>query len=370
MDLISLFHVIWRWFWLVLVVVGISGAVAFYKVSDAPALYEATVKIQLSAPPPLDVALYDQYRSSNLRDDMTVAANNFRELMQSVEVNQRTITQLALTAEDADYSIQVTALGDSNFIFATAQARTPQLAQEIANAAVSIGISYYGEVSAKPAAAAGESIHAQLQNAEKDLRAAQDALANFQKDNNITSLEDELANDNLLIQRLQTARSDLLVEGKPTSAIDNLLAQRRQEVVNLQALSPSYAVLEENAKQAKAGYDLLLSKYQEATLKVDDVRSASFMQVIEPATEPAAQIPSKSKTILGLTFAGSLGLGVLLALLLDSFRKARIEVNGPRLSKHEAMAEQQVVVAPVNAIVPGEEVKRPDVPAGTPWFKA
>ena len=94
-------------------------------------------------------------------------------------------------------------------------------------------------------------------------------------------------------------------------------------------------MLEENANQAKAGYDLLLSKYQEAVLKVDDVRKASFMQVIEPASIPEAQVPSKSKTILGLTFAGSLGLGVLLALLLDSFRRARIDVDGPPQKKRK-----------------------------------
>ena len=81
MDLINLFHVVWRWFWLVLLVVAVSGAVAVYKVSDAPVVYEARVKIQISSPPPVDVTLYDQYRSSNLRDDMTVATNNFRNLM-------------------------------------------------------------------------------------------------------------------------------------------------------------------------------------------------------------------------------------------------------------------------------------------------
>ena len=374
MDLINLFHIVWRWFWLVLLVVAVSGAVAVYKVSDAPVVYEASVKIQVSSPPPVDVTLYDQYRSSNLRDDMTVATNNFRNLMQSTEVNQRTITQLGLTAEDADYSLQVSALGDSDFIYATAQARTPQLAQQIANAAVSIGITYYGEVSAKPAAAAGDSIHTQLQNAEKDLRTAQETLAAFQKENNITSLEDELANANLLIQRLQTDRNDLLVANKPTTAIDALIAQRRQEVINLQALSPSYAVLEENAKQAKAGYDLLLSKYQEAVLKVDDVRKASFMQVIEPASTPAAQVPGKSKTILGLTFAGSLGLGVLLALLLDSFRRARIDVDGPPQKKRKqefaTSAGQQVAVSPASSDLAPETAQQTDVVAHTPWFKA
>ncbi|MEO8285672.1 MAG: Wzz/FepE/Etk N-terminal domain-containing protein [Chloroflexota bacterium] len=322
-----LLSVIRRWFLVILLVVAVTGAAAYFRLSNVAPVYEATVKIQMTTPSAPDVALYDQYRSTNLRDDITVASNNFMELLQSREIYDRTINRLELTNGDAAYSVDATPLRDSDFIYITVRASTPQLAEEIANTTVSEAVAYYGEVSSKPTTAAGNSIRAQLQSSEKQFRTAEEALAEFQNTHHITSLENELDMYKTQLEQLTQARNSQMMQGLTTTLIESMIAQRREDLQAVQTLAPEYNVLEENAKQARAGYQLLLNKYQEAVLKEDSVKAASFVQIVEQASAPDAPAPTKVQVILLLAVGGSLGFGILLALLLDSLRKRKPPID-------------------------------------------
>jgi hypothetical protein len=63
-------------------------------------------------------------------------------------------------------------------------------------------------------------------------------------------------------------------------------------------------------------YQHLLSKFNEAEIKVTAVQAANFIQVIQPAYPPEEPGSSWPKLAV-LAFAGSLGLGVMLAFLLQ-----------------------------------------------------
>ena len=82
------------------------------------------------------------------------------------------------------------------------------------------------------------------------------------------------------------------------------------------ALAPQYNILTQNVEQARAAYEHLLEKNSEAQLKATAVKAANFIQVIKPAYTPAESESSWPKLAV-LAFAGSLGLGVMLTLLLQ-----------------------------------------------------
>ncbi|KPL17740.1 MAG: hypothetical protein AMJ93_14650, partial [Anaerolineae bacterium SM23_84] len=81
------------------------------------------------------------------------------------------------------------------------------------------------------------------------------------------------------------------------------------------ALGPKYKLLENNAQQAREKYEHMQDKYSEAAIKAQAARAANFIQVIGPANPPLQ--PVSNLKLVALAIAGSLGLGILLAFLLE-----------------------------------------------------
>lgn len=371
MDVAKLLRILWRRSWIIASVV-LAAALGFgLRLWTAVPAYEAQVKLQMTVPQLEEIEVYERYRASNARDELTVARNNFNEVLQSRAVMQRVIDQLKLTGADAEYSVDVRPIRDADFNYMTVEARSPQLAAAIANAHVAAALSAYGDMRAKPAAAAREFLATELAAAQDEVRAASAEFTEFQLRNNITTLDGELAIYQSLIDKLQSERNQRLIEGptsweiqrieslieqlnlereraaaeqdvgavqrfdasiagyqqqlldlraatSPTANVDKIIAARRAEVQNLTLLRPRYEQLQEQLLQAGKKRDLLQDKYTEALIKENTIRTAGFIQVVEPAIPPVVSAPTNLKTLMILALVGSLGLGVLAALAYES----------------------------------------------------
>lgn len=344
MELIDLLRVVRRWLWLIVSIVAATELALWLGMRSAEPVYSGTVSLQISTPQREDVSAYDEYRSISMRDEITVAINNFTELLQSDEVRQRAISQLGLEDNDGLYDISVKQVRDADFVNVTVEARTPSLAAEIANIHVDIAIAYYGELRAQSTKAEKELFTEQLRMAEEEFRTAEKALVNFRAQNGIYSLESQLSTQQKLLEQLQLERDQRLLAPTPTAIVtaygsipptaapvvdpvrevDKLIAQRLKELDQFTALAPQYNILEQNVEQARAAYQHLQSKYSEAELKVTAVQAANFIQVIKPAYEPVGPESSWPKLAV-LTLAGSLGLGVTLAFLLQYISSFKAE---------------------------------------------
>ena len=352
MELIDLLRVMRRWLWLIVTVVVVTELALWLGMRSAEPVYAATVSLQVSTPQRENVAAFDEYRSISLRDEITIAINNFVELLQSNEARLRVINRLSLDDKDGNYTIAAVQVRDTDFINVTVRARTPSLAAEIANAHIDISIAYYGELRAKSTNAEKDFFAEQLQIAEKDLRAAEDALANFRTEHGIYSLESKLSTQQKLLEQLQLERDQRLLEGvstissttgdiPPTTAnslveVDKLIVQRTKELNQFTALTPQYNILIQNIEQARASYQHLLGKFSEAELKITAVKAANFIQVIKPAYAPTETESSWPKLAV-FTFAGSLGLGVMLAFFLQyifSFKTVNVPIGNHKASSH------------------------------------
>jgi uncharacterized protein involved in exopolysaccharide biosynthesis len=161
-----------------------------------------------------------------------------------------------------------------------------------------------------------------LPGAERDLTAAEKALSDYQAQNGAYSLDAQVASQQKLLENLQAERDKRVLEkttavSDPVAEVDKVISQRQAELDQLYALAPQYNILSQKLTQAQDNYQHLLSKYNEAVVKVSAVQAASFIQVVNPATAPQ-QADSNWKKLALLAFAGTLGLGIVLAFLLDS----------------------------------------------------
>ncbi|MFO7583887.1 MAG: hypothetical protein R6W69_04080 [Anaerolineales bacterium] len=349
MELIELLRVIRRWIWLIVAIVLVTQIALWLGLRSAEPVYAATVSLQISTPQRENVAAYDEYRSISLRDEITVAINNLVELLEGEEVYKRTISELGLPENNTHYKIAARRASDADFVNVIVEAGTPTLAAEIANKHVSVAIAYYGELRAQSTKAEKGLFAEQLRTAEIDFRAAEKALVDFRTQSGIYSLESQLSTQQRLLEQLQLERDRRLLEQAitviptpiitaeggvipvidPVAEVDNLIAQRMMELEHFTSLVPQYNILEQNVVQARAVYQHLLGKYSEAELKVTAVQAANFIQVIKPAYVPTRS-ESSGLRLAVLALAGSLGMGVMLAFILQymySFKHAALPAS-------------------------------------------
>jgi uncharacterized protein involved in exopolysaccharide biosynthesis len=284
MELINLLRILRRWLWLILSIVLVTGLVLWFRLRSAEPVYEAQVKLQLSTPQQEAVMAFDQYRYISLRDEVTVARNNFTEVLQSERVYNWTIRQFASERNDATYDLDVNLVRDADFMYVIVKARTSELAAEIANTHVNAAIAYYGDLRAKPTSAEKSLFAEQLRIAAEEFRAAEDAFAEFKARNGVASLGNELATYQELLKQLQLERDRLMLEEPtnyvdPVGEVDKLIAQRQKDLDRLAALAPTYNVLEENAQQAREKYRQALNPYNETEPQANVVQTAEQLRI-------------------------------------------------------------------------------------------
>jgi uncharacterized protein involved in exopolysaccharide biosynthesis len=278
LDLIKLPAVAVRRWYVIVLVVLVAVAAQGLQLATASNVYESRVRIQVTAPSADNMQLLaGSVSSSYLRDDLLLVRNNFTIISQSPEVRNRTIQELGLQGPDRDYDVSIAKITDSDYLDLVVAARTPDLAEAIANRHVRQSIRFYGELRAKPATATVDFLASQVQ-------AAQEKITSLQEGSQNTSSGGASARSTELQQALDNYRS-------------------------------------------------LLQKQADAKLVAQRAAEPSYIQVVEPAEAPAK--PSWRNSLgptMSLTLVGSLGLGLLLALLLESLfppKTARIRPSSP-----------------------------------------
>lgn len=173
----------------------------------------------------------------------------------------------------------------------------------------------------------------QLVTAKEELEAAEAALAEFQAQNGLASLELHITMYQNMIEQLHVQRDRLLLLDSSNVAsgntnLDSLIDQQQAEVARLAALEPKYNLLKLKAEQVHEKYQLILNKYSESELKVDAVQMATYIQIIRTARPPSVSASSDKQTLI-LGLLGSLCFGILLAFLLEYVTSARTEEAEP-----------------------------------------
>jgi uncharacterized protein involved in exopolysaccharide biosynthesis len=210
-DLLNILTVLWRWSWLIITLAVVAGGAAWLNISRTPPSYMSWVTLQITSPDNSGISMMDEYSYRNDRDEVTIALNNFRLLLESNEVAVMTNEILGFEPE---YDMEVRSQLDSDLVYVNVTAADPNLAAEIAGARVNAALGYFGEVRSRAARESYTHFQAELATNLADLATAETALSQFLLTHNLAgTLETELELQRTLLNQLEVERSRLLLDG-------------------------------------------------------------------------------------------------------------------------------------------------------------
>jgi capsular polysaccharide biosynthesis protein len=337
MEFISLIKVIWRWLWLIILIVATTLALLYFNPNWSFVDYRADVTVLLTSPDREDVQVLDDYVFTSERDEITIAINKFIEIAQYPEVRTRTLLELG---DVEDYDVEVRAELGADFVYLTVTSSNPELAAQIANTHVAKAIEYFGEIRALTATEANTYLATSLATAEQELLDAETALSTFQAEHNVVQLDTEIELQYDVLAQLEISRAQLLVSqataGQTRSmdsaggeidpvivtapldmaGIDALISTQREVLANLSVLEPEYLRLVQDLEFARANHETVSTLASNTELRGSFASEAMFIQVIQPATAPNSPEDYTVRT-LGLGAAASFGAAILLVFFLD-----------------------------------------------------
>ena len=210
-----------RWWIIALFVVGAVVVTAAVALTAAP-VYRSTLRMQAQALDEQDVTLYTRLNVGGATDQIAVAQANFDDVLRSSLVAWRTINDLGLSisADTLLSGLETTQAGD--FVSVSYEGSSPQEAMDVLNKHVENALAYYNELTARPAAAAGQFIQSEAAAQAKTVTAAQDALLQFQLEHNVGDLPREINAVQDVLRNLESERDAALVD---TRQADTLATQ-------------------------------------------------------------------------------------------------------------------------------------------------
>lgn len=378
--------VIWRRKWITLLVVLAALVLVGPGISATRNEFIGTVKLLVTLPEISTVDLYGSYRSSTAQDEVNLARNNFADIVNGSEVRARTIEALGLSESLRSYGLEVEEPRDSDFLVVKVRAPERVWAAEIANTHAEEALTYFGEIRARPAAAAKGALNEQLEEARIQLVADEQAVLSFEDANGISSLDDELNLQREVLTDLYLRRNRYTVEGTQglslayreiiqileaerlralehyqaikaaaledviglytdntidlleqyraetavmqLTTIDALIEREEENLSRLTLLKPELDELEFRLVRSEARVQQLLDAYQEASTKEGTALKVNFVHVVLPATPPLQPDTRTATMLLLLTVVGSIGLGLILAFGVD-YLLSQVSVQKP-----------------------------------------
>ncbi|HRV92747.1 MAG TPA: Wzz/FepE/Etk N-terminal domain-containing protein [Anaerolineae bacterium] len=348
-DFMQYLKIIRKWWWVIalLFVATVGTMLVISVIADKE--YEATVTVQVSAPPPEEAPLYSQFGREALSDEIEQARTSFRQLLENGDVAFRTLEQLPDieigSRELRDEKMTVDTLNSVQLLHISVRADDPDTAALLANKVVEVGLERYGDLRAQSTANTIEFIDEQLRGAQEELKTAEFELSQFQIANKIGTLNRAMDNQYSLIRSLEIEDNLARSEGDTVKAkaLNEMILEREVELQNMIGLSSDYVALEDRVERARKNYNYLLDRLTEGQIKVNQIREVGFIQIITPAWPPSDPVVLISGRMLALGVIASLIGGVLLTFLLEY-----LEISGTFRSSttHESKEKTDIGALP------------------------
>jgi len=321
-DLSKYLSIVRKWWWIIVLLPAVTlvTMLTIFLLSDPQ--YQATVTVQVSAPPPQEVPLYSSLGREALSDEIVRTQTALNELLVEGDVAYRVLTELPdipMTGAELRQRIEVSIPEDSHLMRVSAKTHDPEMSALLANAVVETALQQYAELAAKPTAGMRQFIEVQLELAQSTYAAAETELTAFQVANKIGSLDTALDRQYDLIRTLKATRDLAEAESNLSQVrtLDDIILEREAELQNLIGLSSEYYTLVGRVNRARDTYNFMLDKKAEAEIKENQILELASVQIITPARPPRRPVAAMQIRVVVLGTISSLILGVLLAVFLE-----------------------------------------------------
>jgi len=390
-DFLVYLNIIRKRLWLIILLMVVTiGAILFISMT-APPIYRASVRLQVVASEPQEVALFSSFKAGATATQLTTAQTDFIRALQSGVVAWQTIADLNLGIGAYDLLNNLAITTEGPFITVQVEANDPAVAESMATTHVENALTYYRAIRARPSTVIRQFIGEQLDKEEKHMTAAKKALLDFKLAHNLDSLEREITAyqdmvRDLVRQRDQTAlakagaqaradvykaqmedaltkageaaekgytateehykgianglESSLIAEeatieakGVEIDELNQLIGERGAELSALLKLTTEYGQLKQDVQQAESNYNFLWGKNNEAVLKENQAMNVGFIQIVEPARRPDAPAPSRMKLMLPVGAAASILGGIILAFVLEFLQSVGRALRAQRMEE-------------------------------------
>ncbi len=374
-DFLIYLNIIRKRLWLVILLLVVTVSAIMFMSMTADPIYRASVRLQVVASEPQEVALFSSFQAGASATELAAAQTDFIRALQSGVVAWQTIAELNLGigAYDLLNSLSITTEGP--FISVEVEASDPAIAEALATRHVENALTHYRTTRARPSTVIRQFIGEQLKEEAEAVDEAKKALLEFKLSHNLESLDREIIafqdmSRNLLAQRDQAtlaiagadarvavyeteieealATADEAAEKEYTATADHykgvaralstlliseqadseagrvevtelnrLIGERGAELASLLKLTTEHDQLQRDVWQAENNYNFLWSKNNEAVLKEDQAMNVGFIQIVEPARRPDAPAASRMNLMLLVGTAASILGGIVLAFVLE-----------------------------------------------------
>lgn len=374
-DFLMYLRVIWKRAWLIGLIMAMTVGVILISSLTAKPRYSATVRLQVIASEPGEVALFSEFSSGPAAEEITAAQQDFISALKRPVVAWQTIADLNLGISAVTVLENLTVGTEEDFISISYETDSPQDAEAIVSKLVDNALTYYRNLRAKRATVLREFIAKELESKDKELASAKATFLQFKLQHNLDSLQRELqayqdelrqmrlARDMAGMQTEQYAREGTLYDDEALKATqqgeaaanrnatgtatyylgvardftqkaaearikaeaakvtraeyDQLIADRETRLLGLIGLSADFDRLQTDVNEIQGNVDFLNSKLGEAALKENQSLNASFIQIAEAARQPDSPAPSRTPQLILVGLAISLAFGVILAFILE-----------------------------------------------------
>lgn len=321
-EILKYMKIIRKWWWVIAFLFGATVGTMLIISLMTKTQYEATATLQVSAPPPQEVPLYSQVGRQAVQDEIAQTQTSFNEFLLAGNVAWRVLEVLpdvSMTGEQLRDSIIVDIPNNSQLMRISVRAANPELAAQLANKVVEIGLEQYGALRAQPTANTRKFIEQELEVARDEVKSSEAELAQFQINNKIGQLDVAINKQYDLVRSLNTerdlARADSNLE--KAQALQEIIFEREAELQDMIGLSAQYSDLADRVDRARSTFNFLLDKRTEAQIKENQILTLSSVQVITPARPPQKPVAAINGKIAILAAGVSLVTGILLTLLFE-----------------------------------------------------
>lgn len=320
-------RVIQKWWWLVLLLCALTVGAAWVASWLAGPQYEATIMVQISAPPSSEAALYSQSSRQALYDTIEQNRASFNEFLLASDIAEQVLESLpniSMTASELQQRLTTELPAASQFMAIRVRAVEPETAVLLAGAVAEVGRQRYGQLLANPIANTRQFTERELAAAGAELAAAERELTQFQIDNKIELLQPALDAEYEAIRSLRLTRDLAQAEGDTAKAeaTDRIILEREARFQDMISLAATYNELANRVEHARDNYSFLTAQQAELRIREEQVREAGFIQVITPTALSPKPVPLIDGTLMRWGVAGSVLVGVALAFLLEHLQRS------------------------------------------------
>ena len=342
-DISKYLGIIRKWWWVIALLFGATVGTMLALAFLTEAQYEATVTVQVSAPPPQEVPLYSEFGRQVLRSEIGYTQAGFSELLLEGDVPYlalETLPDVPMTGGELRDRITVDIPDNSQLMRVQVRASDPDTAALLANTIVKVSLQRYGQLLAQPTSNTRKFIERELDVAREELSTAEAGLVQFQIANKIGTLGNAINTHYELIRSLRFQRDLALAEGEAARArgIEEIILEREAELQNLIGLSAEYNELADRVERARATHDYLLDKRTEAQIKENQILELGSIQIITPARPPRKPVAALSSKLIVLGAVASVLASVLLAFLFEYLEISGAFRGFQRLTERSEMA--------------------------------